>query len=69
MVVVSEAGEREIAGDRLAPVLFGDDMIGLEREFVVDLRHPAVFTTLVSAFRRTRRERYSWQVKRRAWNA
>src|SRR5258708_8121958 len=49
MVVVGEAGERKIASDRLAPVLLGDDVVDLEGEFVADLRHPAVFTTLASA--------------------
>ena len=38
MVVVGEAGEREVAGDRLAAVLFGDDVIDFEGEFIVDLR-------------------------------
>ena len=50
MVVVGEAGEREVAGDRLATVLFGNDVIELEGKFVVELRHPAIFTTMVRAF-------------------
>ena len=46
-VVVGEAGQREVAGRGLARVLFSDDVIDLEREFVVGLRHPAVFTAAV----------------------
>src|SRR5437762_797725 len=49
VVVVGEAGEREVAGDRLAPVLFGDDVIDLEGKLVVVLRHPAILTAVVSA--------------------
>jgi hypothetical protein len=30
-------------------MLFGDDVIDLERDFIVDLRHPAVFAAMVSA--------------------
>jgi hypothetical protein len=48
-VVVREAREREIAGYP-APVLFGDHVIDLEGEFIVDVRHAAVFTTVVGAF-------------------
>ena len=35
MVVVRKAGQRKIISDRLAPVLFGDYVIDLERKFVV----------------------------------
>src|SRR5437868_15263334 len=50
MVIVGKAGEREIAGDRLAPVLFGNDVIDLEHKLIVDPRHSAILTTLVCAF-------------------
>src|SRR5262249_7466459 len=50
MVVIGEACEREIAGDAPTAMLFGGDMIDFKLGFVVDLRHPAVFTTFVSAF-------------------
>lgn len=49
VMVVGEASERKVAGDRLAPMLFGDDVIDLKGNFIVDLRHPAILTTVVSA--------------------
>jgi hypothetical protein len=48
VMVVGETGEGEIARDGLAAVLFGDDMIDLEREFIIALRHAAVFTASMS---------------------
>lgn len=50
MVVVGEAGERKVAGNCLASMLFGDDMIDFKGEFVAGLWHAAVLTTVLSAF-------------------
>lgn len=46
MVVVGETRERQVASDRLAAMLLGDDVIDLERHFIACLRHPAVFATV-----------------------
>jgi hypothetical protein len=52
VVVVSEAGQRQVAGDGPATVLLGDYIVNLKRELVVDVRHPALFTTVASARQR-----------------
>ena len=56
MMVVGKTCEREVAGDRLASVLSSNNMIDLEREFVVDLRHAAIFTAAVSTLPDQRRK-------------
>jgi hypothetical protein len=49
MVVVSEAGQRQVTGYRRATVLCRYDVINLEGKFVVALRHLTVFATAAGA--------------------
>jgi len=42
-------GQGKVASDRLAPVLFGDDMIDVKCKFVGPIRNAAIFATTACA--------------------